>query len=231
MRVPPLYCSGTLPKPEWADATIAAEHNATARQTRSGKQTKRPAERIQLDHTQSSDTPDPRRHVRAGIRTRNARLRLWARGRREMRQCGKRFRGHSAIHSVTKKESISPHCSQRKQLTAIFGKCRSARRNASKQKCGKEQKMPLLPQPPTMSRPLFSRRAGKRNADHLPGMKFAGPTTPIGKPQMRYFLAAGHRCIAYSARRLYGRRTCRPSADVYTYKHFYTDAARGARFI
>ena len=42
------------------------------------------------------------------------------------------------------------------------------------------------------------------------------------EPQMRYF-SRGHRCIAYSARAM-RPRTCRPSAEAYTYKHFYTDA-------
>ena len=39
---------------------------------------------------------------------------------------------------------------------------------------------------------------------------------------MRYF-SRGHRCIAYSARG-YTPSDVPPSADVYTYKHFYTDA-------
>ena len=42
------------------------------------------------------------------------------------------------------------------------------------------------------------------------------------EPQMRYF-SRGHRCIAYSARG-YTPSDTPPSADVYTYKHFYTDA-------
>ena len=42
------------------------------------------------------------------------------------------------------------------------------------------------------------------------------------EPQMRYFSRA-HRCIAYSARG-YAPSDVPPSADVYTYKHFYTDA-------
>jgi 3-oxoadipate enol-lactonase len=42
------------------------------------------------------------------------------------------------------------------------------------------------------------------------------------EPQMRYF-ARGHRCIAYSARG-YTPSDVPPSADDYTYKHFYTDA-------
>jgi 3-oxoadipate enol-lactonase len=42
------------------------------------------------------------------------------------------------------------------------------------------------------------------------------------EPQMRYF-ARGHRCIAYSARG-YAPSDVPPSAEVYTYKHFYTDA-------
>src|SRR5256886_3089015 len=42
------------------------------------------------------------------------------------------------------------------------------------------------------------------------------------EPQMRYF-SRGHRCIAYSARG-YAPSDVPPSADVYTYKHFYTDA-------
>ena len=42
------------------------------------------------------------------------------------------------------------------------------------------------------------------------------------EPQMRYF-SRGHRCIAYSARG-YKPSDVPPSADVYTYKHFYTDA-------
>ena len=41
------------------------------------------------------------------------------------------------------------------------------------------------------------------------------------EPQMRYF-ARGHRCIAYSARG-YTPSDVPPSADSYTYKHFYTD--------
>ncbi len=42
------------------------------------------------------------------------------------------------------------------------------------------------------------------------------------EPQMRYF-ARGHRCIAYSARG-YTPSDVPGSKDVYTYKHFYTDA-------
>src|SRR3979490_1266738 len=42
------------------------------------------------------------------------------------------------------------------------------------------------------------------------------------EPQMRYF-SRGHRCIAYSARG-YMPSDVPPTADVYTYKHFYTDA-------
>jgi 3-oxoadipate enol-lactonase len=42
------------------------------------------------------------------------------------------------------------------------------------------------------------------------------------EPQMRYF-SRGHRCIAYSARG-YAPSDVPPSSDVYTYKHFYTDA-------
>src|SRR6201987_1661278 len=41
-------------------------------------------------------------------------------------------------------------------------------------------------------------------------------------PQMRYF-ARGHRCIAYSARG-YTPSHVPPSADPYTYEHFYPDA-------
>ena len=42
------------------------------------------------------------------------------------------------------------------------------------------------------------------------------------EPQMRYF-SRGHRCIAYSARG-YTPSDTPSSAEVYTYKHFYTDA-------
>ncbi len=42
------------------------------------------------------------------------------------------------------------------------------------------------------------------------------------EPQMRYF-SRGHRCIAYSARG-YTPSDVPPDAEVYTYKHFYTDA-------
>src|SRR6201984_481128 len=42
------------------------------------------------------------------------------------------------------------------------------------------------------------------------------------EPQMRYF-SRGHRCIAYSARG-YTPSDVPPSADSYSYKHFYTDA-------
>src|SRR6266478_6386790 len=42
------------------------------------------------------------------------------------------------------------------------------------------------------------------------------------EPQMRYF-SRGHRCIAYSARG-YTPSDVPPSPEVYTYKHFYTDA-------
>jgi len=42
------------------------------------------------------------------------------------------------------------------------------------------------------------------------------------EPQMRYF-SRGHRCIAYSARG-YTPSDVPPSPDLYTYKHFYTDA-------
>src|SRR5467141_756150 len=42
------------------------------------------------------------------------------------------------------------------------------------------------------------------------------------EPQMRYF-SRGHRCIAYSARG-YTPSDVPPSKEVYTYKHFYSDA-------
>ena len=42
------------------------------------------------------------------------------------------------------------------------------------------------------------------------------------EPQMRYF-SRGHRCIAFSARG-YTPSDVPPSADDYSYKHFYTDA-------
>jgi 3-oxoadipate enol-lactonase len=42
------------------------------------------------------------------------------------------------------------------------------------------------------------------------------------EPQMRYF-SRGHRCIAYSARG-YTPSDVPASAEIYTYKHFYTDA-------
>jgi proline iminopeptidase len=42
------------------------------------------------------------------------------------------------------------------------------------------------------------------------------------EPQLRYF-SRGHRCIAYSARG-YAPSEVPPSAEVYTYRHFYTDA-------
>src|SRR5580700_7508138 len=42
------------------------------------------------------------------------------------------------------------------------------------------------------------------------------------EPQMRYF-SRGHRCIAYSARG-YTPSEVPPSPEVYSYKHFYTDA-------
>ena len=42
------------------------------------------------------------------------------------------------------------------------------------------------------------------------------------EPQMRYF-SRGHRCIAYSARG-YTPSDVPPSAEAYTYEHFYTDA-------
>src|SRR5581483_2393761 len=42
------------------------------------------------------------------------------------------------------------------------------------------------------------------------------------EPQMRYF-SRGHRCIAYSARG-YTPSDVPASPDVYSYKHFYTDA-------
>src|ERR1700720_246960 len=42
------------------------------------------------------------------------------------------------------------------------------------------------------------------------------------EPQMRYF-SRGHRCIAYSARG-YTPSDVPASPEVYTYKHFYTDA-------
>src|SRR3982074_980064 len=42
------------------------------------------------------------------------------------------------------------------------------------------------------------------------------------EPQMRYF-SRGHRCIAYSARG-YTPSDVPPTSDVYTSKHFYTDA-------
>jgi 3-oxoadipate enol-lactonase len=42
------------------------------------------------------------------------------------------------------------------------------------------------------------------------------------EPQMRYF-SRGHRCIVYSARG-YTPSDVPPSADAYTYRHFYTDA-------
>src|SRR3954467_4092453 len=42
------------------------------------------------------------------------------------------------------------------------------------------------------------------------------------EPQMRYF-SRRHRCVAYSARG-YAPSDVPPSAELYTYKHFYTDA-------
>jgi proline iminopeptidase len=42
------------------------------------------------------------------------------------------------------------------------------------------------------------------------------------EPQMRYF-SRGHRCIAYSARG-YTPSDVPASHEVYTYKHFYSDA-------
>src|SRR6185369_7685882 len=42
------------------------------------------------------------------------------------------------------------------------------------------------------------------------------------EPQMRYF-SRGHRCIAYSARG-YAPSDVPPSAEAYTYRHFYADA-------
>jgi proline iminopeptidase len=42
------------------------------------------------------------------------------------------------------------------------------------------------------------------------------------EPQMRYF-SRGHRCIAYSARG-YAPSGVPPAPEVYTYRHFYTDA-------
>jgi 3-oxoadipate enol-lactonase len=42
------------------------------------------------------------------------------------------------------------------------------------------------------------------------------------EPQLRYF-SRGHRCIAYSARG-YAPSDVPPAAEVYTYRHFYTDA-------
>jgi 3-oxoadipate enol-lactonase len=42
------------------------------------------------------------------------------------------------------------------------------------------------------------------------------------EPQMRYF-SRGHRCIAYSARG-YAPSDVPPSAEAYSYRHFYTDA-------
>jgi 3-oxoadipate enol-lactonase len=42
------------------------------------------------------------------------------------------------------------------------------------------------------------------------------------EPQLRYF-SRGHRCIAYSARG-YTPSDVPPSADAYSYQHFYTDA-------
>lgn len=41
------------------------------------------------------------------------------------------------------------------------------------------------------------------------------------EPQMRYF-SRGHRCITYSARGYTPSDV--PAGEVYTYKHFYTDA-------
>jgi proline iminopeptidase len=42
------------------------------------------------------------------------------------------------------------------------------------------------------------------------------------EPQMRYF-SRGHRCVAYSARG-YAPSDVPPSAEAYTFRHFYTDA-------
>jgi len=58
------------------------------------------------------------------------------------------------------------------------------------------------------------------NADHLPARIRSRPHN--WEPQMRYF-SRGHRCITYSARG-YTPSDVPPSADVYTYEHFYTDA-------
>src|SRR5437764_8806380 len=42
------------------------------------------------------------------------------------------------------------------------------------------------------------------------------------EPQLRYF-SRGHRCIAYSARG-YAPSDVPPAAEIYTFRHFYTDA-------
>jgi 3-oxoadipate enol-lactonase len=68
--------------------------------------------------------------------------------------------------------------------------------------------------------PALLRGGRKRNADPFLH-EFAADHTNW-EPQMRYF-SRGHRCIAYSARG-YRPSDVPPSPDVYSYKHFYTDA-------
>src|SRR3954469_23750221 len=95
---------------------------------------------------------------------------------------------------------------------------RSLSEDASKQQQGKELKMPSAVTSDNVR--LYYEEAGFGIPIIFLHEFAADPTN--WDPPMRYF-SRGHRCIAYSARG-YTPSEVPPSADVYTYKHFYTDA-------
>jgi hypothetical protein len=91
-------------------------------------------------------------------------------------------------------------------------------RKRAKQEQGKEQPMPHAVTSDHVR--LYFEEAGS-GTPIIFLHEFAADYTNW-EPQMRYF-SRRHRCIAYSARG-YTPSDVPPSAEVYTYKHFYTDA-------
>jgi 3-oxoadipate enol-lactonase len=91
-------------------------------------------------------------------------------------------------------------------------------KHASKQENGKERKMPSAVTGDNVR--LYFEEAGQ-GTPIIFLHEFAADHTNW-EPQMRYF-SRSHRCIAYSARG-YTPSDVPASAEVYTYKYFYTDA-------
>src|SRR6202790_1538171 len=104
---------------------------------------------------------------------------------------------------------------QPRALTAIFG---AVERTCQNKKRGKEQQMPYAVTSDNVR--LYFEEAGS-GTPIIFLHEFAADHTNW-EPQMRYF-ARGHRCIAYSARG-YTPSDVPASAEVYTYKRFYSDS-------